>query len=158
MEPTAYDHRQTNHLADDRATAAVGKRLFHVGSNIFFFVAFDKDDPPGMKASLGERGKEQIRAREAPDDRPLRTSGNPGGKKCCGCTIDGSGTTTREFVECSMGQTAARKDRVDLLDTECKTARLLRALPLNGRDTFAQISEHLIADSRHWSRILSKSQ
>lgn len=51
-----------------------------------------------------------------------------------------------------MRQTATRKDRVDLGNPERQTARLLRALALDGGDAFTQISKDSIADSRHRSR------
>ncbi len=141
MEPTAYDHRQTNHLADDRATAAVRERLLHVRSDIFLLVAFHEDDPTRMQSSLSERREEQIGPRQAPDDRPLRACGDPRGKQSGRRAIDGSGTTSRELMKCAMSQAPARKDPINRFDTERKTARLLCALSLNRRDAFAQISQ-----------------
>jgi hypothetical protein len=51
-----------------------------------------------------------------------------------------------------MCQSASREDPINLFDTEGKTARLLRALSLDRRDAVAQVSQDLIADSRHRSR------
>ena len=90
-----------------------------------------------MQSSLSECREEEIGPRQAPDDRPLRACGDPGGKESSRCAIYGSGTTTREFMECSMSQSTTRKNGINLLDPERKTAFLLRALPLNGRDAFA---------------------
>lgn len=90
-----------------------------------------------MQSCLREPGEEQIRSRQAPDDRPLRPGGDPGGEQRRGRPIDGAGSPAREFVERSMRQTATRKDRVYFRNTEGKTASALRALALNGRDAFA---------------------
>lgn len=75
-----------------------------------------------MQSCLRERRKEQIRSRQAPDDRPLRPGGDPGGEQRRGSAIDRSGSTTRELVQRSMGQTAAGQNVIDLCHSERKTA------------------------------------
>lgn len=106
-----------------------------------------------MQSSLGERREEQIRPRQAPDNRPLRPRSDPCREKCGRRAVNRSGSAASKFMKCSDGQAATRQDAIDLADTERKAARFLHALSLYGRDTFAQISKDLISqDSRHRSR------
>ena len=105
-----------------------------------------------MQSRLSKSREEQIGPRQTPDDRPLRACCDSGGKESSRGAIDSARTTSREFMEFSMSQAPARKDRINLFDTEGKTARLLRALSLDRRDAVAQVSQDLIADSRHRSR------
>ncbi len=75
-----------------------------------------------MQSCLRECREEEIRSRQAPYDRPLRPGGDPGGEQRRGSAIDRSGSTTRELVQRSMGQTPAGQNVIDLRYSERKTA------------------------------------
>jgi hypothetical protein len=105
-----------------------------------------------MQSSLGERREEKVRARQAPDHGPFRPRRDSCRKKSGRRTVESSGSSSSEFVESTVSETATRQDAVDLRHTERKTASLFRALTFYGRDAFAQISKDMFPqDSRHRS-------
>ncbi len=71
-----------------------------------------------MEADLCQRRGEKIRASETPNDFASGSGGNPGGKQRCGRSVDSSSSTTGEFVDCAICQSAARKPLIDLGNTK----------------------------------------
>jgi hypothetical protein len=84
-----------------------------------------------MQASLSESRKKQIRTRQAPDDLPFRSSGDPSREQRCGRSVDRSGSSTCEFMESTMSKTAFREDSIYLGYSEWQTVRLPYALSLD---------------------------
>ena len=67
-------------------------------------------------------------------------------------------STTCEFVQGAVGETAARQDGIDLGHAERQTDPPLRRAALKRGDTLAQISQYMHAGSRHRSRNPSGSR
>ncbi|MGZ2432616.1 hypothetical protein ACVI1T_004515 [Rhizobium redzepovicii] len=111
-----------------------------------------------MKACLRQRWHEEIWTRQAPDDLTLCPRDDPGGEQCCRRSVDRTGATSGEFVKCTELKAASRKRFVDLRHSERQASGPLRSAAFHCGDALAQVSKNVLADSRHRSRILSKSR
>jgi hypothetical protein len=151
-------HGKPDDLADDGPETTKGKRLFHVRQHIFLFVGLHEDHPICFQSDLRQRRKEQVRPRQAPDDWSFCAGRDPRRKERRRGSIDGSCSASREFMECAVGQSAPRKNRIYFRHPEFQASDLLHRTALDRADAFSKIGYDVRADSGHRSRILSKSR
>jgi hypothetical protein len=111
-----------------------------------------------VKARLRQRWHEEVGTRQAPDDLTFRPCNDPGGEQRSRRPIDRTGATPSEFVEGTMSKTTSRENGIDLGYAERQAFGSPRAPAFHGGDALAQVSKNVLADSRHRSRILSKSR
>lgn len=78
----------------------------------------DVDDTVRIKADLGESRREQVLARDAPQDFALGPRCDAGGEQGGSRAVDRGVATSCHFVQRPERQTAAWKPAVDRLDPE----------------------------------------
>ncbi len=118
LKPPAGHHRKPDEFTDHGTQTAVGQRLLHGGKHVFLTVALDEDHPVGIKPCLSKCREEQIRPCQTPDDLALGACGDPCNEQGSRRTIDGSGTTAGEFVQCAASKSTTLQHLVDLGDAE----------------------------------------
>jgi hypothetical protein len=111
-----------------------------------------------MEAHLSERGKKQVRPRQAPDHRTFGAGSDAGGAKSCRRTIHRARSATGEFVQGAICKATAWQDRIDFRHAEGKTAGLSGRHALQRGDALAQIENHLFAGSSHRSGLHLRSR
>jgi len=156
LKPPAGHHWKANEFTDHGTQSAVGQRLLHGGEHVFFPIALDEDHPVGIKPCLRECGEEQIRPCQTPDDLTLGACCDPCDEQGSRRTIDGSGASAGEFVQCAASKSTTWQHLVDLGDAEWQTCRLLRPPTLKTGNAITQIRYDVLARSRHRSRKSSR--
>jgi len=156
LKPPAGHHRKADEFTDHGTQTAVGQRLLHGGKHVFFPIALDEDHPVGIKPRLSECREKQIRPCQTPDDLTFGACGDTRDEQGSRSTIDGSGTTTGEFVQCAASKSSTWQHLVDLGDAEWQTCGLLRPPSLEISDAITQIRYDVLARSRHRSRKTSR--
>ncbi|MBB4215225.1 hypothetical protein FHT79_002394 [Rhizobium sp. BK212] len=158
LQTTRSRHREANEFPNDRTQTSVGKTFLHAREYVLLLVAFDEYDPLRMKTRLRQRWHKKVGSREAPDDLSLRASRYSCSEEGCGGTVHGSRAASREFMQCAVSEATSREHGVDLGHTEGQATHSLRCAAAKSSDAFAQVSEDLLAGSRHRLRILPKSR
>lgn len=85
-----------------------------------FVASLDDDDAIRVEARLGEGGRKQVRARDAPQDLSSRARGDAGGEEDRCSSVQRAGRTPCDLVQGGKFQTLARKSAVDCVDPERK--------------------------------------
>ena len=148
MQPPARHHRQADKLGDDSAESAIGKRLLGIGEDVFLLVALDEIDAIGMEAHLSQCRKEQVRARQAPNDRSRCPGRDAGGEERGRSAIDRAGAATRDFMQCAVGEPAAGQGRVDLRHLKREDGSGMRRTTFKLADALAKLGNYRI-----WCRL-----
>lgn len=156
LKPPAGHHWKADEFTDHGTQTAVGQRLLHGGEHVFFPIALDEDHPVGIKPCLSKCGEKQIRPCQTPDDLALGARGDPCDEQGSRRTVDGSGTTAGEFVQCAASKSATWQHMVDLGDAEWQTCGLPRPPSLKTGNAITQIRYDVLARSRHRSRKSSR--
>lgn len=156
LKPPAGHHRKADEFTDHGTQTAVGQRLLHGGEHVFFPIALDEDHPVGIKPCLRECGEEQIRPCQTPDDLTFGAGSNTRDEQGSRRTINRSGTTAGEFMQCAASKSTTWQHLVDLGDAERQTCGLLRPPSLKTGDAITQIRYDVLARSRHRSRKSSR--
>ncbi len=73
--------------------------FFHAGEKRLFIAGFDIDDAIGRQARLGDRGSEQVRSRDAPEDLALGASGDAGAEERGSGAIDRAVAAAGDFMQ-----------------------------------------------------------
>jgi hypothetical protein len=156
LKPPAGHHRKADEFTDHGTQTAVGQRLLHGGKHVFFPIALDEDHPVGIKPCLRKCGEKQIRPCQTPDDLTLGACGDTRDEQGSRRTVDGSGTSASEFVQCAASKSTTWQHLVDLGDAERQTCGLLRPPSLETGNAITQIGYDVLARSRHRSRKSSR--
>ncbi len=82
-----------------------------------------------MKPDLGERRKEQIKARQAPDHLAGRAGSDAADEECRRRTVDRAVSAACHFVQRAMGEPTSRQLRIDSCTPNGRTLRLREPAP-----------------------------
>ncbi|SCB37569.1 hypothetical protein GA0061101_11034 [Rhizobium lusitanum] len=92
----------------------MAQALFHAGEECLFVAGLDVDDTARQQAHLGQRRREQVRPRHAPEHLAFRASGNRSSEQGCCRAVDGAIATAGDFMECCERQPSSRQPAVDV--------------------------------------------
>jgi hypothetical protein len=96
----------------------MAQAFLETGENRLIIVPFQIDDAIGRQAGLGERRREEVGAREAPENLALGPRGDAGGEEGGGRPVDRAVAAAGDFMESALGQASARQARVQGGDSE----------------------------------------
>ena len=109
LQPPRGGHRQARDLGDDGAEPAMPQPFLHAGEHGLVVAGLDIDHPVGSEAGLGERRREQVRARDAPEHLALGAGRDAGGEQRRRRAIDRAVATAGDLVQRAERQPAAGK-------------------------------------------------
>lgn len=118
LQPPRSRHWEARHFADDGAEAAVAQAFLETGEHRLVVAALKIDDAIGFQARLGERRREQIRPRDAPQDLALGAGDDARCEQGRRGAIDRAVSAACYFVQSAEWETAARESRVQLGNAE----------------------------------------
>ena len=111
-------HGEAGEFADHSAKPAVAKSLFHAGEHGLVVARLDIDHPVRDEPRLGDRRREQVWPRDAPEDLAPRASRDSCAEQRCRRAIDGAIAAAGDLMKCAKRQPTARQTRIDLGDPE----------------------------------------
>ncbi len=81
--------------------------FFHAGEKCLVVAGFNIDDSIGRQARLGDRGSEQVRSRDAPQDLALGPGGDAGAEECGSGAIDRAVAAAGDFMQRAVSEASA---------------------------------------------------
>jgi hypothetical protein len=105
-------------------------------------VAVHVDDAIGQKPGLGERGREEILTRNAPQDLAPRARGDARGEQCRSRAVDRAIAAAGDFMERAVRQSALRQMPVNRLDAERQHGPIARRFPSETLNAFTKRCEN----------------
>ncbi len=96
----------------------MSQSLFKAGEDRLVVATFEVDEPIGFQAGLRQRGREQVRAGDAPEHFAARPCSDASHKTCGRGPIDGAIPPARDLMQRATREPTARKPRVHHGDTE----------------------------------------
>lgn len=118
LQSAGNHHRQPDGFGNDGAEPAEPQGLLAGLKDIVFADRLDIDDAVGVEADLCQGRRKEIGPRQTPDNRTPGASGHTGNEQGSGCAIDSARPSSCEFMDRAVGQSSARKPRVDLGNAE----------------------------------------
>lgn len=94
------------------------KALLETGHDRGLVAGLDKDHPTGRQTGLGERWREQILPRDAPQDTPARPGGDSGGPQGGRGAVDRAIGAARHLMQRAERQPSSRQHLVEFGDAE----------------------------------------
>lgn len=86
-------------FGDYCAQAAMAQAFLHAGEHGLVVACFDIDHAVRRETGLGERGREEVGPRDAPENLADRARCDPGCEQCGGCAVNRAIAATRNFMQ-----------------------------------------------------------
>ncbi len=141
LQAARTGHRQARQFGNDGAEAAVPKPFLETGEDSRLVASLDIDHPAGWQTGLGERGREEVLARDTPQDPAARPGGDAGGPQGGRSAVDRTVGAAGDFMQRAERQPSSRQYPVNLGDakwqhltpTRCPAFQTRHALPEFGQ-------------------------
>ena len=108
LKAAGGSHGEAGKLADDGAKPAMAKAFLHTGEHGLVVAGLDIDHSVRDEPRLGDRRREQVGPRDAPEDLAPRARGDPCAEQGGRRAIDGAIAAARDLMKCAKRQSAAR--------------------------------------------------
>lgn len=117
------------------------KTFLETGKNGGFIAGLDIDYPARRQASLGERGREEILARDAPENPAAHSGGDAGRPEGGSSAVDSSVGPTCHLMQSPKRQPSSRQHPIDLRDAERQNFAPACGSALEPRDAFPKLGD-----------------
>lgn len=107
----------------------------------------DIDDSARAQPNLGDRWREKVLSRDAPENLAFGSGNDTCCKKSCRCTINRPIRAACDFMEGSKRQTATRQVPIDDINPEWQDNPLRGRSAFKPPDRLAKLGDHRIVDS-----------
>ncbi len=148
LQAARAGHGQAGEFGDDGAQPAMPKPFLETGEDGRLVASLDIDHPAGGQPGLSERGREEILARDAPQDPTARSGGNAGGpegrSRAVHCPVGAAG----DLMQRTKGQSSSRQHLVDLRDAEGQDLAPTRCGAFQARDTLPKLGQYEMGRGR----------
>jgi hypothetical protein len=120
----------------------VAQTLLKAGEHRLVVAGFEIDDAIGFQARLGERRREQVGPRDAPQDFAARPGRNAGRKQRSGRAVDRAIAAASDLMQSTKRESTPRQMSVDFLDAERQHSPPARARALDAPNALSKLLDN----------------